>query len=204
MSDEIGILIDYDVPFTRENIRTVLAVLDVAVQDNWRLNDRWSDPEPKLKVELEQWLNQCTPNSMSDLSEWTQSDSFYFEFSPLSAWVAYLIVCQEENGALSVMLNISKSVIHERQGHRERYRMKYEREKTAQATGKSAVGKNGSNENDPSSEARWAEYQRLEDTRPVWGDNKKCLLHIIDRLKSVFPVREVHIDAELLERQCGE
>ena len=199
MSQTVGATVTFEVPYATEHIAPLLAALKAAVEENWapEHHDAWSHLVPYPHPEPEAWLARLRTEEMLEIQGgeahgpggyippchlWL-SPTFGFAFSPLSASDACVNFSYEEDQRLRVHVSTSQRAIYEQVGHREAMRMDTE------------------SWDDPSllEDEVWLERRRdVEDLEGEVGErNRRFLLHLVERLKAVHPVREVDLDADL-------
>jgi hypothetical protein len=107
-----------------------------------------------------------------------------------------LLLIKNSDESLTVHIDLPARVLYEVQGSREIMRMeKIEREIRDGVCSVSTLRP----EDVPDSD-EWLERESaLWDTPETSPANKKCLRHIIEKLKSALPVREVAIDERILD-----
>jgi hypothetical protein len=204
MAERLHCSIDYLALFSTEGVKRILSTLAGAVQDNWPLRDEWSTAEPEYPVDIDRWLVTCGPEVMQRF-EGKRADQTWscctqeltFSFSPLSAWTAWLFIAKEHDGRVSILLSVPRGVLHEYQGEREQCRMEWEWDEIRQQRGEDPVGKRGPDEGHPSYDEWWEKWNALADTPAAWPNNKRCIEHIIEKLRTALPVRDVSIDEQL-------
>lgn len=206
MSERISVRIDYQTPFSAGSIEKVLQAASTAIEHNWQtVRDQWSTDEPEYPVNIAAWLSECTPERMTwygltpdDPEGYWATRPFELSFSPLSLYVCWLFIYKQPDDQLSVDLSVKEWALYEFKGEREQRRMEWEWDEIRRNRGETTSGKRGPNEEDPRYDEWWEQWNGLDELdENVWPQNKKCLQHIIERLKSALPVRSVEIDEEL-------
>jgi hypothetical protein len=179
----------------------VLEELAQAVEDNWAARDQWSDPRPDPPVDVEGWLLRCQPDALEWVNAlgWWQNRGFLdFAFSPLSLGIGSISFVRERDDRLSVLLSVPVLVQFEHEGERELRRMKETWEEVCRQQPERSLGPRGPGRDHPDFDAWWEKWDSLEDTPKVWPRNRVLMRHIIDRLKGVFPIRQLKVAPELL------
>lgn len=200
MSGLLKAKLQYDVDFSPAIIRQLATVLRSAVYDNWKVRDEWSTPAPEPDIDVDQWLEQSATENMrySELFGYWTTNSLFFPYSPLSSWHCSVDLIREHDERFTVLLLITEAAKYEIQGERELDRMKMVAERISGEAKGGRLSQPRSPLEDPESE-EWAEKEyQLWRTPNVWPQNKKCLQHIIEKLKCAFPVRALEINPELL------
>ncbi len=100
------------------------------------------------------------------------------------------------DGSLGAGAFVTKKVLYEFQGDREKYRMEEAYDKS-RVSPRSRPNDIGPPDDDPESEAWWEKHTALEDTPRVWPKNRVAFGRILEALRSCLPVREVKIDPYL-------
>jgi hypothetical protein len=205
MSDLLEFEIKYDAVFSPRHVEEVLRALSVSVEENWRARDEWSTPQPEPGVNVAGWLRECGPDQLewSELTHRWSSRSFYFSFSPLSWGQASVDLIKEQDGLLTALFFAPGWLPYEIQGEREIRRMDQEWDRIRGERGEPEPRERGPDEGHPNYDAWWEKRTRLGDTPCVWPQNKNCLRHIIERLCSVFPVRDLYIEEPLQDGEGG-
>ncbi|HEV2295487.1 MAG TPA: hypothetical protein VGR35_16680 [Tepidisphaeraceae bacterium] len=201
MSDSLKAKIDYETDFTTA-VASVLQALADSVSDNWRvLCDEWSSAEAAPKVDVDAWAAQCAAGKMERFQS-NDGAVFYaammdFAFSPASSLLCSCVVLQRADGGLSVSLLLDRNAPGETVGDREQRRMEAPWEEARLHRTVRTDRSIGPDEDDPTFDAWWEKWDALEDTPPVWPQNKKAIQNIISRLAAVHPLRFASIDPEL-------
>jgi hypothetical protein len=206
MSKSFNARFDYDVAFSHANVAQVLRVLAESIDENWQtgsLRDQWSTSEPDLKVDTDTWLAAC---EIGRMNRFVGDDGRPFhataglldaEFSPLSTYACSYIIGSGKQGMLYVELLAWRGVLGETAGDREQGRMEAPWDDVRRQRPVRSHSSIGPDEDDPTFDAWWEKWNALEDTPPVWPQNKRAIQNIISTLRSVHPVRSASIDSEL-------
>jgi hypothetical protein len=191
MADPVRFSIGYDQPYSTWSLRIAFEALREAVAENWAAHrDVLSFPEPTTAVEVEEWLKACSPERLHlvvGYSKARASEALDFSYSPRSQFAAHLTVFLSEGGRLDISLWVAHGITVERNCDREEWRKVME----------------------PEFEPPWAdmllgddyEYwnQYLVHHPEPWIHNRACLLHIVERLRSLFPMQRLHVDQLISE-----
>jgi hypothetical protein len=194
--------IEYEAPFGPRSVEEVLQALALAVAENWRdARDEWSPPEPEHPIDAEGWAKEFTRAHMTQLEfegrPYWISREFGFSYSPQSSRSANFGVGENHDGTLRARIGVSDQQRIEVRGDRRRSQMKRRWEQIRRRRGERPPFRTGPDDDDPGYDEWWREYDRLEETPEVWPQNKRCIQHIISRLRAALPVRNVTMDEPL-------
>jgi len=201
MSDEVICRITYAVPYGIDNIRQVLGAYETVLCGNWRLADRRSPELPDIGGKMRQSLSSCDEERLTEIDQGDEivhmSDpTIGFPFSPLSCRVAGLSFIKRQEGILQVYFDVPDvSLTSETEGDRQRMLLTDEARTVKRNQGKDPFAYAGLREGDPGHRewnARWYALDHLEQS--VWPQNRQCFLAIVEKLKGVFPVKEIELD----------
>jgi hypothetical protein len=180
----------------------VLQALASAVAENWRdARDEWSPPELEDPIDVEGWAKEFTREHMRQREfegppHWI-SREFGFSYSPLSSRGANFGVRENHDGTLRAWIGVPDRERIEVRGDRRRKQMARHWEQIRRRRGERPPFRTGPDDDDPGYDEWWREYDRLEETPLVWPQNKRCIQHIISRLRAALPMRMVEIDEPL-------
>ena len=179
--------ISYAAPYTEDAIRAVLEALEAAVADNWgQIEDDFTDLENRLPVEVEAWvaaaaLEKLTPvASVPPEFDIRYSPTFYFDYSPLTAYQAMLMFAtwgKRGEAKLEVTVNVASGwgMGDEREGDRMLHKLEVWRAEIPALDGHDT----------------WNDlYQIIQRhfSKPIASTNRAMAWRIAQRLKDVHPI----------------
>jgi hypothetical protein len=209
MAEYLHIRMKTDLAFCETNVRSALQILADAVADNWRnpeLRDEWSDETPSLPIRPEEWAASL-PYSV-EFENWIYMKGavnlFSFDFSPLSSYVADVVVRKENDGSLTVVLIVVEWILYETRGCREINRMELEWREIRQGRGESEPTKTGPDEDHPEYWLWWEKYDMLHGLEIVWPQNQQALFHIVEKLDAALTITQITVDDEIWKNAPAE
>lgn len=211
MAEYFHIRMKTDLEFRETNVRSVLQILADAVAENWRnpeLHDEWSDETPSLPIRPEEWAASL-PYSV-EFENWIYLKGvvglFSFDFSPLSWYVADVVVHKENDGSLMLVLIVKEWILHERRSTREEYRMEEEFDELQKQIGDGVLKEYELRREEHPLITAWRERRdRVEDFDDlVWPQNQQALFHLVEKLDAALTITQITVDDEIWKNAPDE
>jgi len=211
MAEHLHIQMKTDWAFCETNIRSVLQILADAVTDNWRnpeLLDQWSDETPLFPIRPEEWAASL-PYSV-EYENWIYMKGavnlFTFDFSPLSRYVADIVIRKENDGSLTLVLIVKEWILHEYRFTREEYRMEEEFDELQKQIGDGVLKEYELRREEHPLITAWSERRdRIEDFDDlVWPQNQQALFHLVEKLDAALTITQIMVDDEIWKNAPDE
>jgi hypothetical protein len=206
MAEYVGFSIDFQAPFTRDNLRIFFQTLRAAVEENWeRHRDPLSWPGPGGEdIDIEALVEESTPELMRpglfDNADVRSNDWIIFSFSPVTTYQG-LLTMGRNGGRLYACLSVCDSEMRRDDSSRLKLREEHEPGFTDPRFVPSPPNWEDDDYIDQLEET-WRENERrynqfYRDERQLWAVSAECLRNILTRLAECIPVASSRMDDEL-------